>query len=610
MTSKSWCICAACIFAAVMAIIAAFNYVCDPFGVFGDRFFDWYSYDMTNNPRTAKVAYLEKSLKSNEEKYDSYILGCSSTSSFPTVTLSEKLGCRFYNMIMYGADMADVEETAEYLINNHTVKNIVLNVYLGNAVNYDECPDELTYGMHTKAGGKTAIEFYTRHLFANPSYSAAKIRSRFLSDEYLSLPFDVFDPESGEYDKRKRDAESVSDIESYLEEYPIFANYPKRSYTMPYIRENAESVRRIRELCENAGVNLITVACPVYSGYFEYFNREDIEKFYASLAEASGGFWDFAVSSVSFEPRYFYDETHFKNDVGEMMAARIFGDEDRHYCPDDFGEYVTEESALSRVDRIYEIKAAGTSSYTKRVPILLYHHISDNLTSSSVITPKTFERQMKLLSERGYTALATSDIIAYIEEGKELPEKCVLITFDDGYTSNLEIAAPIMRKYGMRGTVFAIGVLFGENKYKDTEYSCVPHFSPEQAKEYSDVIEVQSHSFDLHQEPLFEGKGYAFPDMLKLADEDDESYIKRINDDCERMNEALGYTPAAVSFPHGASDILLRAILNENGVRLTFTTEYVTPTLIKGLSQSGYMLGRYTMYDNTPDETLIYFLEK
>lgn len=97
--------------------------------------------------------------------------------------------------------------------------------------------------------------------------------------------------------------------------------------------------------------------------------------------------------------------------------------------------------------------------------------------------------------------------------------------------------------------------------------------------------------------------------MLKHDDETELEYVERIRRDCEEMEKALGYEPKALSFPHGKSDILLQSVLDECGIEFTFTTEYESPTLIKGLPQSGYMLGRYTMYEGTDDNHIFYFLD-
>ena len=87
--------------AVTSAVFAGFNIAVDPFGVFGDIIFDRYAYNMTQNPRFAKINYLEK----NHDKYDSYIIGSSKTSSYSVEKLNEYYGgASFYNMIMYGGD--------------------------------------------------------------------------------------------------------------------------------------------------------------------------------------------------------------------------------------------------------------------------------------------------------------------------------------------------------------------------------------------------------------------------------------------------------------------------------------------------------------------------
>ncbi len=605
MSGRKWCVTALAAAIAVVAVIALLNVTVDPFGVFGDGVFDWYSYNMTNNPRSAKTAFLSNT----GDKYDSFLVGCSSTSSFPTDAFDKALDAKFYNMIMYGADMSDCEKTVRYLIENHTVENIVLNVYLGNAVSYGTDDKSLTGGLHYKVSGEPAVNFYARHLFANPMYSLSKLSS-LSKDEYLSLPFDVFDVRTGAYDKRKRDAEPISDINSYCESYPVFKNYPKATYTMPYIRQNAESVRAIRELCEQNGVNLITVTAPVYYDYFLYFSKQDIAEFYRTLAEASGGFWDFAVSSVSLDPRYFYDETHFRNDVGQMAAARIFGKAEEKYIPEDFGSFVTVENFESHIEGFYDLEF-DDSSYTKKVPVLLYHHVDENVTSPSVVTPLTFDRQLSIINEAGFESVTLTQLYNYIYKGEDLPEKPVLITFDDGYFSNLEKAKPILEKYGFNAVVFTVGAMIGKTVYKDTTHPIIPHLSAEdnQMLIQSGVFEVASHSFDMHQNENYEEQPPYYTDMLKHDGETEKEYVSRIKEDCAKMEKALGFEPVALAFPHGKGDILTQAVLNKCGVYFTFTTQYNTPTLVKGLPQSGYMLGRYTLYEDTPKESILYFLE-
>ena len=112
MTSKKWLVMFAVTVLLIAVLLCTYNVLTDPFGVFGDPLMNWYSYNITNNPRAAKIAYLDE----HYEDYDSYIIGCSSTSSFPVDAFNEYLDAKFYNLIMYGADMLDVEQTDDYII--------------------------------------------------------------------------------------------------------------------------------------------------------------------------------------------------------------------------------------------------------------------------------------------------------------------------------------------------------------------------------------------------------------------------------------------------------------------------------------------------------------
>ena len=91
MSAKKWLVSFILTVFGLLALLGGLNLAVDPFGIFGDRLFSWYSYDMTLNPRAAKIAYLDR----NHEKYDSYIIGCSSTSSYPVEQLNEYYDAAF-----------------------------------------------------------------------------------------------------------------------------------------------------------------------------------------------------------------------------------------------------------------------------------------------------------------------------------------------------------------------------------------------------------------------------------------------------------------------------------------------------------------------------------
>lgn len=91
-------------------------------------------------------------------------------------------------------------------------------------------------------------------------------------------------------------------------------------------------------------------------------------------------------------------------------------------------------------------------------PILNYHGLTtdESQLSDWVITPQKFESDLKGLIEKGYTPIFTSDLLNHIKNGTELPEKPVIIQFDDGYSSVYELAFPILYKYNAKAEVYII----------------------------------------------------------------------------------------------------------------------------------------------------------
>lgn len=612
MNAKKWVL-TFLLLALVLALgLAAFNYVTDPFAAFGDRFLNWFSYDETNNPRVAKISYLEQ----HHDEYDSYILGCSSTSSLQVSDFNKLYDANFYNLIMYGADMRDCEKIADYLIEHYEVKHLVLNVYLDNGFTYDDETDRLTRNLHYLTDPDTsALSFYTRYLFCDPRYGFAKLKN-LRNDRLLPQSFDVFNEVTGEYDKRVRDVEPIGSMDTYLEAYPVFADYPKTGDFILGQTENCmKSVAAIKERCEAAGVELVVVAAPVYIDYFQNFQPEDVANFYASLAKVTD-FWDFSCSSVSCEPRYFYDATHFRNAVGSMIAARIAGD-DSVYIPDDFGTYVTADTPSSYFSEVLQATALPDETVSRDVPVLMWHNLAEESSGDMTISVDTFRAQIEALHEAGFKTVSLQQLYDYVHFGTELPEKPIVLTFDDGYFSNYEYAFPILQEYDMQATIFAIGVSVGKDTYKDTDHAMTPHFGADEAREMVDsgLISVQSHTFDMHQWPPFEdGNAQVRETLLPFDGEADADYEAAVEADFAESRELLesitGQPVNALAFPEGAYVTLTQDALRSAGAELTFTTVRAVNTVVKGLPQSLCAMPRFGMTESTDMTALVAELEQ
>lgn len=120
---------------------------------------------------------------------------------------------------------------------------------------------------------------------------------------------------------------------------------------------------------------------------------------------------------------------------------------------------------LPRLDRVTTLyfglpitKIVGPKSGT-RVPILMYHSISENLFGKSHpyshinTSPEIFLQQMRCLRQVGYRAIDLSELMNAFENGIDLA-KTVVITFDDGYQDFLTDAMPVLKQYGFMATVF------------------------------------------------------------------------------------------------------------------------------------------------------------
>jgi len=592
MSAKKWLITFVCCAAFVALLIAGFNFAVDPFGVFGDVFLDWYAFDFTNNPRAAKTAYLDK----HHTEYDSYLIGSSSTSSFSVDTLNEYTGANFYNLFCYGADTYDMYKTAMYVLDNYSPKNIVLNLSIMNAFYYDYENDPLTDSLHAKVDGSFVPAYLLRYLFADPRYAIAKLRDH-NADTYLPQTFDVFDVESGAYDKSVRDIEPIGSMEKYLAAYPVFTNYPQAGYALREKERCLDAVRDISERCKADGVSLTVIFSPLYHKHAEYFDAEQVRSFLTDLAEITP-FWDFSYNSVSFEPRYFYDGTHFRNSVGDMALSRIYGGE--LYVPDDFGYYVTSENSAEYLAAYRSgDEQLNASEYTAEVPILTYHHIDEG-ASSTVITAEVFEEHLAALTNAGYTAVSLSELRDYVLYGTALPEKPIVINFDDGYMSNYTFALPLLEKYDMKATIFVIGVSFGKDTYKDTDIAITPHFGDDEAAAMleSGRIEFGSHTFDLHQWPPYED-GDARENLAMRADDTESGYMDMLRRDLDKFNElvwpALGGVTGIFSYPYGEVTTEAAVVLGEYGYNVTVSTEPGINTIVRGLPQSLLSLDRFTV---------------
>jgi peptidoglycan/xylan/chitin deacetylase (PgdA/CDA1 family) len=199
-------------------------------------------------------------------------------------------------------------------------------------------------------------------------------------------------------------------------------------------------------------------------------------------------------------------------------------------------------------------RPSEATSTAESVPVLLYHSITprgQRQTGDMMHVPaEAFDAEMAYLSEAGYTAVTTSDLLAYVEGQADLPKRPVLITMDDGYLDNYEAALPILRAHGMRATLFE----------RTARANTDGHLTWDRMREMTacGVFEIQSHTHDCHYSKTPLERGYWDADLAQADREFIENGLPK---------------PTAISYPMGRRNAEVLAAVEADGIQIGFTTE-------------------------------------
>ena len=90
-----------------------------------------------------------------------------------------------------------------------------------------------------------------------------------------------------------------------------------------------------------------------------------------------------------------------------------------------------------------------------RLPVIMYHGLCTKKEKRGryMIDPDCFEQDLIYLKNNGFQTILVSELVSHFENNTPLPEKPVLLTFDDGYLNNYTIAFPLLKKYNMKAVL-------------------------------------------------------------------------------------------------------------------------------------------------------------
>ncbi len=238
-----------------------------------------------------------------------------------------------------------------------------------------------------------------------------------------------------------------------------------------------------------------------------------------------------------------------------------------------------------------EVRAEETE--TVQLPIVMYHHISkrSRCWNNYVVSIEEFRSDMEYLKAGGWESISVAELIAWQKGEFTMPEKPVMITFDDGFASVVEYAEPILKELGFKGVVAVIGSVcekYSENGEYDPEWS---DLSWEQASAMADrgVLELQCHTWDLHSMDSAIG-------CAKRYGESVGAYRWRLSTDlskfitaCARRDIKMSYS---IAYPFGSYDEHTTETVRDMGFLAAFTcTEEIN--LLTGEAEELYSLGRF-----------------
>ena len=224
---------------------------------------------------------------------------------------------------------------------------------------------------------------------------------------------------------------------------------------------------------------------------------------------------------------------------------------------------------LLRQDQVQSV--FGTEKGVQ-LPILMYHSIlKDSARQGNyVVSPDVLAADLDALQQRGYETVTVTDLLAYVQDGEPLPEKPVMITFDDGYYNNYVYAYPLLQQRGMRAVLSLIGSQTALYTAEGTENAYWSHLRLDRLREMQDVFEVQNHSWNLHE--YGERRG-----CLRRSGETEESYESLLREDTAETQQLITDAglpaPQCYTYPFGACSAESERILQDMGFACTLGCE-------------------------------------
>jgi len=241
----------------------------------------------------------------------------------------------------------------------------------------------------------------------------------------------------------------------------------------------------------------------------------------------------------------------------------------------------------------------------EEVPIIMYHLITEKpkYIGKYGVTPADVEQDLIFLKENGYTTVVMQDLIDFVERGDNLPKKPIVLTFDDGNSSDYNYLLPLLQKHDMKAVLAIIGE--ATDRYtKDiakNPKAKYPNLTWPQIQELhkSGMCEIQSHGYNVHGS---RGSG-------KKKGESADAYHSRLTADLKKLQDAcqthLDYVPNTFVYPLGIVSDGSRRVLEELGMVASLGCEEGINEVIQGEKDCLFKMHRYNRPSSRTVESIL-----